>query len=402
MEFIFLAINKAGRRISGEVEAPNEKKALAKLHAQNLTVIEIDQVKPKHWIFLVVQPVKGQLLALFIRQLSVMLKAGIPMTTALRSLVPDTGPARYKKSIERLCHDVETGFSLSQAMRKAPEYFNNFMIGSVRIGEYTGTLDDTLSQCADFYEREYTYSRKLKSALIYPTILFSAAGLLVLFIFTYMIPQFVGLFVDLQVELPATTQTLVDVASFLELYGTVLIGTLIGPTIAFGHLLYRWLQTGSGKMRSERMLLALPWYGKQVRYRMMSQYFRALGTLLGSGVPVLSSLHLLEISLDREMLRRTVTHQIRDVKKGKHFCDSLNVYHLFEPMALEMMQVGEETGKVEDMLERMTFYYDEEMVRGLATIGKLVEPVVLCGLGAIVAFLLLAAFQPIYQLAGSF
>jgi type IV pilus assembly protein PilC len=113
-------------------------------------------------------------------------------------------------------------------------------------------------------------------------------------------------------------------------------------------------------------------------------------------------LALLETSLDKEILRRTVSHQIRDVKQGKHFVRSLNVYQVFPPMALEMLEVGEESGKMEDMLSRMTSYYDEEMVRGLATIGKLVEPVVLCGLGSIVAFLLLAAFQPIYQLAGSF
>ena len=401
-EFLFLGIDPAGRKVSGEVEAQDKKKAIAKLQAQSLTLLEITPVKEKHWIFLFLQPVKGQILALFIRQLGVMLASGIPMAGALRSLVPNTGPKRYKKAIERLCHDVETGYSLSQAMRRSPEFFNEFMVGSVRIGEHTGTLDVALSECADYYEREYTYSRKLKSALIYPCVLFSAAGALVFFIFTFMIPKFVGLFVDLQVELPASTQLLVDAAYFVETYGMVALFTLSGPIIAFGFLLHHWLKTGSGKMTFERMLLATPWYGKQVRFRMMSQYFRALGTLLGSGVPLVTSLKLLERSLDRELLRRTVSHQIRDVKQGKHFARSMNVYKMFPPMALEMIHVGEESGKIEQMLRRMTNYYDEEMVRGLATIGKMVEPVVLCGLGSIVAFLLLAAFQPIYQLAGSF
>ena len=401
-EFLFLAIDKMGRRISGEVEAQDEKKAVAKLHAQKLTILEVTPVKEKHWIYLLVQPVKGQVLALFIRQLGVMLTAGIPLAGALRSLLPDSGPAHYRKALERLSHDVETGYSLSQGMRKAPEIFNEFMVGSVRIGEHTGTQDVALSQCADYYEREYTYSRKLKSALVYPTVLFSAAALLVFFIFTYMIPKFVGLFVDLQVELPATTQLLVDSAYYVETYGMVCLFTFGGPILAFLYIMQKWLKTGSGKLKFEKFMLLLPWYGKQVRFRMMSQYFRALGTLLGSGVPIATSLSLLERSLDREILRRTVSHQIRDVKQGKHFARAMNVYHVFPRMALEMMEVGEETGKVEDMLRRMTSYYDDEMVRGLATIGKLVEPVVLCGLGSIVAFLLLAAFQPIYQLAGSF
>lgn len=401
-EFLFLAIDTKGRKVSGEVEALDQKRAVGKLQDKQWTVLEIAPVKPKHWIFYLLQPVKGEVLALFIRQLGVMLASGIPMAASLRSLQPESGPAGYRKAMERLGHDVETGYSLSQAMRKAPEFFNEFMVGSVRIGEHTGTLDTALSQCADFYEREYNYSRQLKAALVYPTVLFSASGLLVFFIFTFMIPRFVGLFVDLQVELPATTQALVDLAYFTETYGVVCFFTLFGPTISIFYLFWNWLKTGSGKLKFEKILLGIPWYGEQVRFRMMSQYFRALGTLLSSGVPLTTSLSLLERSLDREILRRTVSHQIRDVKQGKHFARSINVYRLFPRMALEMLEVGEESGKIEQMLRTMTSYYDEEMVRGLATIGKLVEPVVLCFLGSIVAFLLLAAFQPIYQLAGSF
>ena len=401
-EFLFLGIDPRGRKISGEIEARTLEKAIAKLRQEDMTILEVSPVKPKHWIWLLVQPVKGQVLALFIRQLGVMLAAGIPMAGALRSLQPESGPSRYKRAMERLSHDVETGYSLSQAMRKSPEFFNDFMVGSVRIGEHTGTLDVALSQCADYYEREYNYSRKLKAALIYPTVLFSASGLLVFFIFTFMIPRFVGLFVDLQVELPTTTQLLVDAAYFAETYGMVCLFTFLGPVLALFYLGQAWLKTGSGKFRSERLLLSIPWYGKQIRFRMMSQYFRALGTLLSSGVPLTASLKLLERSLDREILRRTVSHQLRDVKQGKHFARALNVYKVFPRMALEMFQVGEESGKMESMLLKMTVYYDEEMTRGLATLGKLVEPVILCGLGSIVAFLLLAAFQPIYQLAGSF
>jgi type IV pilus assembly protein PilC len=402
LDYIYLAIDAKGQRISGELEASDQKKAVAMLQARQLTVLEVTPVKEKHWIFLLMQPVKGQILAMFIRQLGVMLQAGIPLASGLRSLVPQTGPARFKKAIERLCYDVETGFSLSQAMRRAPEFFNHYMVGSVRIGEHSGNLDVALHQCADYYEREYTYSRKLKAALVYPTVLFAAAGALVFFIFTFMIPRFVGLFVDLQVELPWATRLLVNAAYLMETYGMVIFFTLSGPVAALGYLTYRFSKTGSGKMFFDRVLLRIPWYGQQIRLRMLSQYFRALGSLMTSGVSIETSLRLLERSLDREMLRRTVTYQLRDVRQGKPFVTTINVFNLFPRMALEMLAVGEETGEIERMMDRMTLYYDEEMVRGLDTIGKLVEPVVLCGMGAIVAFLLLAAFQPIYQLAASF
>lgn len=401
-DYIYLAIDQAGRRISGELEASEPKKAVTLLQAKGWTVLELTPVPEKHWIYLVLQPVKGQILAMFIRQLGVMLTAGIPLAPALRSLVPDSGPHRFRQTVERLCHDVETGFSLSQAMRRAPEIFNQYMVGSVRIGEHSGNLDTALHQCADYYEREYHYSRKLQSALVYPTVLFASAGALVFFIFTFMIPRFVGLFVDLQVELPWATKLLVDIAYVIETYGMVLFFTGVGPGAALLYLFYQYSRTGSGKMMLDRVTLRIPWYGRQIRFRMMSQYFRALGSLMTSGVSIETSLRLLERSLDREILRRTVTYQLRDVRQGQPFVTAINVYKLFPPMALEMLAVGEETGEIETMMDRMTLYYDEEMVRGLETIGKLVEPVILCGMGAIVAFLLLAAFQPIYQLAASF
>lgn len=401
-EFLFLALDAQGRRRSGELEALDQRRAVQALQSQGWTVLEISPVREKRWIFHLVAPVKGPVLAMFIRQLGVMLTAGIPLAPALRSLVPEGGPPHYRKALQRLVKDVEGGFALSQAMRKAPEYFHAYMVGSVRIGEHSGDLDEALHQCADFYEREYHYSRKLKSALVYPIVLLGAAGLLVFFIFTFMIPRFVGLFVDLQVELPWATRLLVDGASWMESYGMVTALTGLGPVLGGLYLGSRYLKTGSGKLRWERLLMSLPWYGRQIRFRMISQYFRALGSLMGAGVPIETSLKLLERSLDRETLRRTVTYQLRDVRQGKSLVRAINVYQLFPPMALEMLAVGEETGEMEQMLRRMTAFYDEEMVRGLETVGKLVEPVILCGMGSLVAFLLLAAFQPIYQLAGSF
>ncbi len=401
-EFLYRAIDDQGRRIHGEVQALDQQKAVTLLQKNRLTVLELLPLTRKSFSSYFFAPVKGQMLAMYIRHLGTMLKAGIPLAEALRSLIPETGPAPYRKALQRLSEDVESGFYLSQAMRRAPDYFNSFMIGSVRIGEASGTLDLALSQCADYYEREWNYSRRLRSALLYPTVLFGASGLLVFFIFTFMIPRFVGLFVDLQVELPWATNLLVESAYFVETYGLIAFFTLLGPGVCLGYLVYRWLQTGSGMMRFDRLLLRLPWYGRQVRYRMLGQYFRAMSTLSRSGVTLEASLRLLQVSLDREILKRTVAHQLRDVRKGRPFTESLNVYRLFPPMALEMIAVGEETGTLEQMMARLTTFYDEEMIRGLETIGKLVEPVVLCGLGSIVAFLLLAAFQPIYQLAGSF
>ena len=401
-EFIYVAVNAKGEKISGEVEAQSPQKAVALLQSKKLTVLAVDPVKPKHWVYYFLRPVKGTILALFIRQLAVMLKSGIPLASALVSLQPDQGPAHYRKAIRRLLHDVRTGYSLSQAMMKAPQFFNPFMIGSTRIGEVSGNLAETLSNCAEHFEKEYHYGKKLQSALIYPSVLLTCAGALVMFIFTFMIPKFVGLFVDLSMELPWATQWLVDIARFLEVYGTVTFFTLVGPVSILSWLFFNWARTKRGQYTLERITLAVPWYGIQVRHRMLAQYFRSFATLVQSGVTLHSSLNLLTRALDRQHLSRTAAAQAAAVRKGLPLTHEMNAYRLFPPMCIEMVKVGEHTGEVSNMMMRMALYFDEEMSRGLATISKLVEPVVLMILGSVVAFILLAAFLPIYQLAGSF
>ncbi|MCA9792313.1 MAG: type II secretion system F family protein [Candidatus Eremiobacteraeota bacterium] len=401
-EFIYVAITETGERVSGEIETRDQKKAIERLQRRNLTILELETVQPKHWIWLLLQPVKGTVLALFIRQLAVMLKAGIPLAGALKSLQPQEGPVRFKKAMARLYHDITVGYSLSQAMMKAPEFFSPFIIGSTRIGEASGNLSETLDNCATHFEKEYTYANKLKSALIYPTVLLTSAGALVTFIFTFMIPKFVGLFLDLSMELPWATRWLVNTAQFFQTYGMVLFCTLIGPVSALSWLFLNWARTKEGRFRIEKIMLKIPWYGVQIKNRMLAQYFRSFGTLSESGVTLHTSLHLLSRSLDREILSRTALAQFESIRKGKRLTEAMNTYKLFPQMCLEMIHVGEETGQVGQMMWRMASFFDDEMTRGLDTISKLVEPIVLMLLGSVVAFILLAAFLPIYQLASSF
>lgn len=401
-DFLYLCIDAKGNRIAGEMESNDAEKVKSILHKKGLTIITIDKVKPKHWIWYLIQPVKPQLLALWIRQLAVMLQAGIALAQAMHSLLPKAGNQHYKRSMERMLVDVENGYSLSQAMMRRPEFFSQFMIGSTRVGEHSGRLAETLDRCATHYEKEYAYTLKLKQALVYPTVLLTCAGALVMFIFTYMVPKFVTIFVDLNMELPWATRLLVGFGKFVETYGMVVIGTSLGPAAVFAYVFYYWSKTRTGKVSIERFLLRVPWYGQQVHYRMLSAYFRSFATLLDSGVPLYNSLLLLGRSLDRELLRRTVTTQVDSVRIGKALVSAMNSQKLFPTMTVEMVAVGEESGTVDRMMYRLAEYYDQEMVRGLETIGKLVEPFILMFLGGAVAFVLLAAFQPIYQLASSF
>ncbi len=401
-DYIYVVCDQQGERRSGEMESSDRERVIQLLMKRGYTIIRVDELKPKHWIWSVLQPVKPQVLALWLRQLAVMLNSGIPLSRGLTALQPAQAPERFKRAMRRLLDDVTNGYSLSQAMRRSPEFFSPFMVGSCRIGEASGRLAETLDLCATHFEKEYEYALKLKSALVYPTVLLTCSGGLVAFIFTFMIPKFIGLFVDMKLELPGPTKLLVNSAKFCETYGLVILLAGAGPVFVIFWLYHYWSKTRRGKGIIERIMLNIPWYGRQVRFRMLSTYFRSFGTLLDSGVNTFTSLNLLTRSVDRELLRRTAERQVDAVRIGKELTYAMSRDPLFPPMSVEMIVVGEETGTIDNMMYRLADFFDAEMTRGLETIGKLVEPIVLMILGSGVAVVLLAAFLPIYQLAASF
>lgn len=403
-DFLFVAINRKGFQISGEIEAFDQKTALRKLHADDLTVIRLDPVRPKPWIYKVLQPVRPILLVLFFRQLAVMIASGIPVMRTVESLASGEtqGPVRYRKALRKLAVDVHSGYSLSQAMRQQPEYFSAFMSGSVRIGEVSGRLPETLINCATHLEKEYRYGLRLKQALVYPIALLTCSGLLMFFCFTYMIPKFLMLFGDMQVELPLPTRIVMQTSRWVEMYGPVVLATLSGPLV-FGLWIFQsWARSRHGRWHLEWLLLKTPWYGGQVRRRMLAQYFRSLSTLLRSAVPIVATLEVLVNSLDREILSATARYQLAAVQEGTTLSAGMRRSGFFPPLAVEMVRVGEVTGDPTPMMERLADFFDEEMGRGLETMSKLIEPIILAVMGGAVAFLLLAAFMPIYTLAQSF
>jgi type II secretory pathway component PulF len=400
--FLFVGLNPDGSRITGELEATSEKEAVRTLHRRGLTLVRLDPLRPKGWIWYVLNPVRPAELVLFIRQLAVLVEAAVPLQKALACLLPQHARGRFRRTLEKLLLDISVGYSLSQAMLRSPEVFSGFLSGSARIGEASGRLGATLAACAAHMEKEYNYGLKLRQALLYPCVLLLCAGLLVAFIFTFMIPRFFSLFEGTGVELPWASRWLMDGAAFLEQYGLPILLTIWGPCLAVLWVLARWARTPGGRRVLERLLLRLPGYGIQVRRRMLAHYFGSFATLVSSGVAISASLRLLEKSLDRQLLIDAARAQSQALGRGRGLVGAMKRARFFPPMAIEMVRVGVETGRLDEMLFRLSAAFDEEMSRGLDTLSRLVEPAVLTVLGSAVAIVLLAAFLPIYQLAGSF
>ncbi len=402
-EFTFVARDRQGQTLRGEIEARDPTTAVRRMHDQDLTVLRLEALRPKPWIFLVMQPVRPALVVLYLQQLAVMLTAGIPMSRALEALALNPeGPPRFRKGLARVADDVRSGYSLSQALRLRPEFFSPFVVGSVRIGEISGRLPETLANCAGHLEKEYLYGLRLRQALVYPTVLLTCSGLLVALCFTYMVPRFVELFGDVKVELPWPTRVLLNASRAVRRYGPVALATLAGPA-AFGTwLINRWARTRPGRWHLEWLLLHIPWYGGQLRRRMLAGYFRSLATLLRSAIPLVVCLDVLVASLDREILSATARFQRAAVREGSTLSAGMRRSGFFPPLALELVRSGEETGNPAPMLERLADFFDEEMTRGLEVMSRLLEPIILLVMGGAVAFLLLAAFLPIYRLAEAF
>lgn len=402
-EFTFVARDRQGQTLRGEIEARDPTTAVRRMHDQDLTVLRLEALRPKPWIFLVMQPVRPALVVLYLQQLAVMLTAGIPMSRDLEALALNPeGPPRFRKGLARVADDVRSGYSLSQALRLRPEFFSPFVVGSVRIGEISGRLPETLANCAGHLEKEYLYGLRLRQALVYPTVLLTCSGLLVALCFTYMVPRFVELFGDVKVELPWPTRVLLNASRAVRRYGPVALATLAGPA-AFGTwLINRWARTRPGRWHLEWLLLHIPWYGGQLRRRMLAGYFRSLATLLRSAIPLVVCLDVLVASLDREILSATARFQRAAVREGSTLSAGMRRSGFFPPLALELVRSGEETGNPAPMLERLADFFDEEMTRGLEVMSRLLEPIILLVMGGAVAFLLLAAFLPIYRLAEAF
>lgn len=403
LEFAFIAKDKQGNHCSDSIFATSERKAIDILHAHDYTIIRLDVLRQRSLFDRLFRKVKPELKILVFRQLSTMLTAGIPMMRTLAAVSKNEGlPERFHRALQQIAVSVRSGYSLSQALRLFPEYFSPFMVGSIRIGEVSGELATTISNCAEHLNREHTYELRLRQALIYPTVLLVGLTLLMTFCFVYMIPIFLGLFQEAQLELPTPTRILICITDFLRDYGLALLAAL-APFLAWGGWsLRRTLQTENGRIRLEQLALKIPWLGHQLKLRWQSNYLRSLATLIDSSVPISSSLTLLSKCLDCETLRQVASIQFEQIKQGHSFAFGFKKSGFFKPLVWELVRIGERTGTLALTLHRLASALDEEMSSSLQLAGRLIEPIVLAVLGVGITFVLLAVFLPIYSLAQSF
>ena len=395
--YAYQARDNHGKIIAGVQDALNEDNAITSLMSRGLMVLTISQ-KSAAKKTRKATSVKETDLVLFTRQLATMIDAGIPLVGALTALYESADPkkqANLRTVIGDITGRVQGGDSFHQALMKHPTIFNRLYISMVKAGETGGLLAEILDRLAGFLEASARLRKKIKSAMTYPVAVISIAVLITVFLIVKVVPVFAEIFKDFGKPLPAPTQLLVDLSDFMRNDWYWLIGILAG--VFFG--LKYFLRTKQGHELWNRWQLKLPIFGPLVHKISMSRFARTFAQLIRSGVPILETLEIVGGSAGNTVIENSIKSVGADVEKGDNLSVALSKKTIFPPMMLRMVAAGESTGKIDEMLEKMADFWDEEIEATLSALTSLLEPILIVVLGVIVGGIVIALFLPIFQLS---
>ncbi len=334
----------------------------------------------------------------FTRQIAIMLNAGLTLIDALEILKKQLIKPTMKQMVNDIDSQIKAGESFSSALRKYPDSFPNLYIALVKSGEASGKLGEILLRLADNLEKERELKSKLKGALIYPVIVIVAMVAVMFIMITFVIPKLLTLYQDFDVELPWTTQLLIAISTFSTRFWPLII---LG---AFGgwYFLQKYLKTKAGKEQFDIITLKLPVFGPIIKVSALVDSTRTLAILIGAGVSILDALNIIIETTENVVYQKAFTSISRKVEKGQSLGVSLDQEGIFPPILVQMAQVGEQTGNLDDTLLRLSKYFEMESEIAIKSMTTLIEPMILVVLGAGVGFLVLSVITPIYNLTSSF
>ncbi|MBX3117537.1 MAG: type II secretion system F family protein [Fimbriimonadaceae bacterium] len=392
--FAYTAVEPSGKKQSGFLEAASQEAAVATLTADGRYVLEIKAQKQVSQTKATGQKkATRQDIALFTRRMADLASAGLPLDRVLQVIGEQSESPQLAAIAEQALEDVRSGLPVSAALSKFPKQFPSVYTETLKAGEASGQFSEVAGKLADFQENELARRSQIVAALIYPSILAVVAVLVVVFLFTFVIPRLSGVFDSLGNELPTTTKILLGIADFLTSNGTVILGGLIG---AF--LLYRgWIATEAGALARDSFLLRAPVLGKVISKAVVSRFSRVLGTLVYGGVPILEALTLAGMASGNRLFVKTSRLVADDVRDGKAIHQSMRDTGSFPPVLVHMVAIGEETGDLPKMLGRVSDSLDFEVDVSMRRISAMVEPIVVVAMGVIVGFVILSVLLPIVQ-----
>lgn len=405
--FAYVAIESSGKQITGKIEADSEQLALARLHEQKMHVLSVKASGMSFGKKLSASSsaangaLKGKVklndMVVFSRQFSTMIDAGIAIVRCLDILEGQTKDPILKSVIAQSKKDVKGGLSLTDAFSKHPNVFSRLYVNMVKAAEAGGILDKILDRLSTFLEKEMEIRGKIKSAMIYPIMVLIFAGFMVVALFIFVLPKFKEIFISMNVEMPATTTALFTLSTALRNYWYIPL------SIGFAFFMfYRWYsKTNSGSWQIDLLKLKIPVVGELVQKMAISKFSRTFSTLISSGVAMMRSLEIVSETAGNKVISHAIDNARNSIREGEKMSTPLVQSGLFPAMVTHMIDVGEETGRLSEMLGKVSDFYDAEVDNSVKALTSLIEPLLIISMGGLVGFIAISIMAPIFKLISS-
>jgi type IV pilus assembly protein PilC len=402
--FAFEAIDLMGVPTNGEMEADSKAQVSEQLRQRGLVVLDVSEKSAPVNIEDYFRKLKGvpmRELAIFSRQFATLVSSGMPMLRALSTLEAQTEDAEIKEAIDSVRRDVEAGAGLAQAMERKPRVFDRLFRAMVRSGEQSGRLDEALDRMANHIEKVDTLRREVKSALMYPALILTAALGAVIGIVAFVVPVFIGVFEEIseenseEVSLPLMTQVTVDVS-----HAVTGCWFITFPAIALLiYAAFRWRGTEQGRAATDRMKLRIPMkIGDVIQKIALARWSRTFSGSVSAGVPILQAIQITGETSGNIVIEEAMEDVYESVKRGGSIAAPIARHDIFPPMVSNMVAVGEETGQMEDMLTKVADFYEAEVDAKVKALTSLIEPVLILFIGGVVGFIVISMYLPVLSI----
>jgi type IV pilus assembly protein PilC len=393
-KFVYSARPATGGDIqTGEMEVKSKDEVMAYLHRQKMIPVSVRQ-KEAGINIQFGTGISTRDIVIFTRQFATMINSGLPLVQSLDILAEQSENQHLRKVIQDVLYDVESGNTLADAMGKHPKVFTDLFVNMVAAGEAGGILDTILLRLATFLEKNDALVRKIKGAMIYPGVIFSVAILAVTILLIFVIPTFQNMFESAGIPLPFMTQLVIDMSTFLKAYWWACGIGIIGAGIAIRQV----YATDGGQLFIDRILLNLPILGDLLRKAAVARFTRTLGTLVSSGVSILEGLEITAKTAGNRVIHDAVMGSRASIAGGETIAGPLKESGVFPPMVVQMINVGEQTGGLDEMLSKIADFYDEEVDAAVEALLAAMEPIMIVVLGVVVGGMIVAMYLPIFDM----
>ena len=400
-KFKWEGTTKSGQSMKGEMEAPNEQAVQAQLRRQGISPGNIKEAGKGFDMELKIPGFEPKVttkdLVVFTRQFATMIDAGLPLVQCLDILGKQQENKTFKANLTQVKEDVESGSTFADALKKHPNAFDTLYVNLVAAGEIGGILDTILNRLAAYIEKAMKLKKKVKSAMTYPATIIGIAVLVIAVILVFVIPQFQSMFESFGSTLPLPTLIVIAISDFLQNYIFVIIGVCYGTLWG----LKRIYKTPKGQLFMDALFLKLPVMGVLIRKVAVAKFTRTLGTMISSGVPILDGLDIVAKTAGNKIVENAIYKVAQSISEGKTIAEPLEQSGVFPPMVCQMIAIGEQSGSIDTMLNKIADFYDDEVDDAVGNLTAMMEPMLMLFLGTTVGGLVVAMYLPIFKMASA-